>query len=144
MPTLRRNRPVALAIPDQKRLAQTSARRHQSSMPTCIRVPGVQCKDALRCKLRDAVSIRFQVVDQKDMLDLQRLDQIARIQRPRQVRQLQPAITDRSGNTKTRCVDPVPLLIADGKKLVDHLVEAGKLVRWKLLVAPLLQSSTGE
>src|ERR1700723_3117745 len=108
------NRTVLLAVPDQQRFAEPCARRYQPCMPACIRVAGMQREDALRRKLGDAVPVRFEVVDQKNMLDPKRLDQITRIQCPGQVRQLQATIADRPGNTEARCKDPVPFIIADG------------------------------
>ncbi len=87
---------MRLAVPDQQRLAQPRTRRDQPSMSHCILVTFMQREDLLWCKFGDAISVRFQIVDQKNVLNRKRSRQIANIQRPRQVRQLQPPIADRA------------------------------------------------
>ncbi len=91
---------MLLSVPDQQRLSETGASCHQARMSAGLRVAGMQRKDLLRRKLGNAEPVRFKVVDERDMRDGERLDQIARIQHPGQVGQLQAPIANRSRATE--------------------------------------------
>ena len=70
-------------------------------MPRGLRIAVVQRKNALRRKLGNAVPVRFKVVYQGNMGNRKRLDQVARIQSPRQIRQFQTPIANRPWTAKT-------------------------------------------
>ncbi len=113
-------------------------------MATRVRGAGVQGEYAFGRKLRDTVPVRFQIIDQKNVRNPERSLQIALVQHPGKIRQLQPSIANRARTAKTCRDNLILLLIAGGKELVHHVVEAGKLVCGKLLVADCLQPAIGK
>src|ERR1700743_119361 len=100
------------AVPDQQRLRESCAGCEQACMPACIRIAGMEGEEAFGCKFGDAVAVRFEIVDQKYVGNAERFDQVALVQCPRQIGQLQTAVTDWARTTKAHSDDLIRLLAA--------------------------------
>jgi hypothetical protein len=114
---------LGLGVPDQQRLTQAGAGGDQATVPDGARVARLQRADALRSKLRDAVAVGLQIVDQEDVLDAERAAQIARIQRPGQVSQLQAAVAYWAGAAEAGGYDFFLLARVIAQERLDDGVE---------------------
>jgi hypothetical protein len=114
-------------------------------VPGSIRVTWMQRVNLIRSKLRNAVTIGFKIIDKEDVLDRERSREIAHIESPWQIRQLQSAIAHRSWEAKTRRKN-IRAVYSDGasiarQEFVDDFVERGKVTRRKFLVTKRMQLS---
>ena len=93
---------VIAPVPDQKRLAQPGSRRDQRAVAHLPGIALAQGVNLVGVELGNAVSVRLQIIDKKDVIDLQIARQLAAVQRPGQVGQAQPPLAHRPRHAKTR------------------------------------------
>src|SRR5258708_7096387 len=91
---------VLFAVPDEERFAEAGACGDETAMSGGVWVAGLEGEDALRCEFGDAVAVGFEVVDEEDVPDRERLRKIADVEGPGQVGELEAALADRAGEAE--------------------------------------------
>ncbi len=122
------------AGPYQNSLAQPGSRRYQTTMADRARVALAQHENLFWVQLRNSVPVGLEVVDQKQMLDIERLGQRMAVQLPGQVGKAESPGLHRPGHAETGRRQLFASVVALGQKLRHHFAESGKLVGGILLV----------
>ena len=91
---------VAVAVPDEERFAEAGAGGDEAGVAFGVGRAGVKGEDLVGGQLGDAVAVGFEVVDEEDVLDAERLREVADVEGPGEVGELEAAVADGAGTPK--------------------------------------------
>ena len=99
-----------VAVPDEQGLAEAGAGGDEAAVADGGGVAFVQGEDAVGGELGDAVAVGFEVVDEEDVLDAERVWQVADVEGPGEVGELEAAVADGAGAAEAGGDDLVGLV----------------------------------
>ncbi len=126
---------VGLAVPDEERLAEAGAGGDEALVAAGVGVAGVEGEYLVGRELGDAVAVGLEVVDEEDVRDAERVLEVAAVEGPGKIGELEAAVADGAGDAEAGGGDVLFVFGAGAEEVFDCAFEAGEFVGGEFLVA---------